>query len=499
MSPNSQVGGGTILRIGVTWDGSVTNSGCTMPENNCPPDVLISGTCDGGYWVVGVFCSPLAASEIPSGDFSDCDMHNAIDLTDDNAGPNNIDSNTPSGQTGTSYDTCTTLVSLADIFGPLFGALPFNANCAADDAGTGGWADHWPLGHSSGTLTGPAPQTDTTTVFNPARPVQCPPDANDVANGATANTCDFVLFPVKLSSQCYNTHVVGTVCIPDTSQPDDGVTILNKDILSASFTYMTPPTPLPSAGYWLATAGGGVFNAGKAPALGHTSVPSSDPVVDIASTSDGRGYWLVTASGDVKAFGDAQVYGTLPGHGVTVSNITAIAPTGDNRGYWLIGRDGGEFAFGDAHFHGSLPGVGVHVDDIVGMVATANGGGYWIAGADGGVFAFGNAHFVGSLPSKGVVVDDIRTIVASPTRAGYMLAGADGGTFAFGTGLGFLGSLPGDGIHVDDIVGLALTPDKHGYWVAGSGGVTYSFGDAVNYAQPRGLNDDLPVVGIAST
>jgi outer membrane protein assembly factor BamB len=57
-------------------------------------------------------------------------------------------------------------------------------------------------------------------------------------------------------------------------------------------------TSFPPPGYWLATAGGAVFAAGQAPGLGRTQVASSDPVVGIASTADGRGYWLVTADGD---------------------------------------------------------------------------------------------------------------------------------------------------------------------------------------------------------
>jgi hypothetical protein len=512
-------------------------------------------------------------------------MHNAIDLTDDNAGPNNIDSNTPSGNAGTSYTTCTTFVSLMNLLGPLFGATPFNPNCASDDAGTGGWIDRWPLGKTSGTVSGPAPKSGSSTTFQPGKPVQCPPDKSDISAGATPNTCMFVVFPVAFSLKCYNIPLVTEACIPDSDLPNDGISILNKDVLSAKYTYVVPPTvtnvnpntgssaghglvtitgtgfalgsgttfafgpgdfatnvncasqttctastpphpigrvnvvatayglsssvdagdmysyvsPYPASGYWLATAGGSVFAAGQAPSLGGTADPATDPVVAITSTSHGRGYWLVTATGNVMAFGDAAVHGTLPGRGVSVDDIVAIAPTGDDRGYWLIGRDGGEFAFGDARFHGSLPGVRVHVRNVVGMAATADGGGYWIASSDGGVFAFGDAHFAGSLPRLGVHVHNVIAIVPSRSRAGYMLAGADGGTFAFGGGIPFFGSLPDDGIHVSDVIGLARTPDSGGYWVAGSAGVTYGFGDAQSFAQPSGLTDHLPVVGIAST
>jgi hypothetical protein len=215
----------------------------------------------------------------------------------------------------------------------------------------------------------------------------------------------------------------------------------------------TVEVPAPQ-GFSLATANGSVFPAGTAPALAGTHVPSSDPVVGIAASSDGKGYWLVTANGSV-------------------------------------------FAFGDAHYHGSLPGVGIHVTDIVGMVATANGGGYWLVGKDGGVFAFGDAHYVGSLPGLHVTVDDIVGMIPSPTRDGYVLVGADGGAFVFGTGVHFYGSLPGAGVAVSDIVGIALTPDDEGYWFAGSNGVTYPFGDGENLTVASAVKANLPVVGIA--
>jgi hypothetical protein len=281
------------------------------------------------------------------------------------------------------------------------------------------------------------------------------------------------------------------------------VTVTAFDIVSGGTpsraVLLTPAASLqpPSPGYWLATSNGAVFAAGGAPSLGGTEVPSTDPVVGIAATSDGKGYWLVTANGTVFPFGDAKAHGTLPGLGVQVTDVVAIAPTGDGGGYWLIGRDGGEFAFGDARYHGSLPGMGVHVTNVVGMVATSNGGGYWLVGSDGGVFAFGNARYVGSLPVIGVKATDIRAMIPSPTRGGYVLVGSDGGTFVFGSGVRYYGSLPGRGIHVSDIVGLALTPDSNGYWLAGADGATYAFGDGGVFGSPAGLSSDLPVVAIA--
>jgi hypothetical protein len=252
-------------------------------------------------------------------------------------------------------------------------------------------------------------------------------------------------------------------------------------------------------GFWLASADGSVFAAGSAPSLAGTRVPSSDPVVGIASTSDGKGFWLVTANGSVYSFGDARFRGSLPALGVHITDIVAIAPTGDGGGYWIIGRDGGEFAFGDAHYHGSLPGLRIKVTDVVGMVATSNGGGYWIVGSDGGVFAFGDTHYVGSLPGLGVHVDDVRAMIPAPSRDGYVLVGSDGGAFVLGTGVHYYGSLPGEHIHVTDIVGLALTPNTLGYWFAGASGSTYSFGNGENLAVPPSVRGGLPVVSIATS
>ena len=261
----------------------------------------------------------------------------------------------------------------------------------------------------------------------------------------------------------------------------------------------TPPFHLQitPAGFWLASAHGGVFPAGAALPFGGVNVPVTSPITGMASVPGGRGYWLVAENGAVFAKGAARFEGSLPGRGVVVGDIVAIAPTEDGRGYWLIGRDGGEFAFGDARYHGSLPAVGVHVRDIVGMVATADGGGYWLVGSDGGVFAFGDAKYTGSLPGAGVRVADITAIARSAAGMGYLLVGRDGGTYVFGGGLRFAGSLPGRGVHVSDVVSVAVTPDGGGYWLAGSDASVYAFGDAVSFPVPSGVRAELPIVAIA--
>ena len=66
----------------------------------------------------------------------------------------------------------------------------------------------------------------------------------------------------------------------------------------------------------------------------------------------------------------------------------------------MVAKDGGIFSFGDVHFYGSLPGLGLSVTDVIGTAATPTNKGYWIAEADGAVHAFGDAqNFGGYAPS----------------------------------------------------------------------------------------------------
>jgi hypothetical protein len=252
-------------------------------------------------------------------------------------------------------------------------------------------------------------------------------------------------------------------------------------------------------GYWLVTREGSVYALGAAVYEGGLRTTSTDPVVGIANSPDGKGYFLATSNGTVDAFGDVKSYGDLPAKGITRTNIVTIVATEDGNGYWLVGADGEVYSFGDAPFYGSLLTLPkpVYVSNIVGMVACAGDAGYLLIGSDGGVFAFGRTHFYGSLPGIGVKVDDIRGILPSTTNTGYVLVGADGGAFVFGSGTRFYGSLPGRGIVVSDIVGLAITPDGGGYYMAGSNGAVYGFGDAIVDASPPGLSASLPVAAIA--
>ena len=65
-------------------------------------------------------------------------------------------------------------------------------------------------------------------------------------------------------------------------------------------------------------------------------------------------------------------------------DIRAILPASAGTGYVLVGRDGGAFVFGKGvDYHGSLPGEGVTASDIVGIALTPDNGGYFMAASNG--------------------------------------------------------------------------------------------------------------------
>ncbi|HTZ07650.1 MAG TPA: hypothetical protein VMB72_01180 [Acidimicrobiales bacterium] len=152
--------------------------------------------------------------------------------------------------------------------------------------------------------------------------------------------------------------------------------------------------------------------------------------VGLAATPDGAGYWLASADGGVFAFGDAGFYGSMAGQHLG-AEVAGIAATPDGRGYWLVASDGGIFAFGDAAFDGSMGGRRLSAP-IVGITATPDGHGYWEVASDGGIFAFGDAPFRGSTGGH-VLAAPVVSMSAPPSSvAGYWLAAADGGIFSFG-------------------------------------------------------------------
>jgi hypothetical protein len=287
---------------------------------------------------------------------------------------------------------------------------------------------------------------------------------------------------------------VGLSPVEMTDSAGDHVIAYPSTISHNSFTvtYKAPPgsggsgTGPPGPGYNLVGSDGGVFvfgggYYGSLPGLGvHV-----DDVTGMVGTAKDNGYFLVGEDGGVFAF-HAPFANSLPGIGVHVDDIVGIVPTLDDRGYFLVGRDGGVFSF-NAPFENSLPGVGVSVDDIVGIAATSDDKGYWLVGSNGDVYAFGDAHYSGNAPVGAV------GITATHDGGGYWVVGADGSVSAFGDA-GNYGDLPVLGVSVDDIVGIVVSHDSAGYNLIGSDGGVFSFGDAVNKGSLPGLGvsvDDI--------
>jgi hypothetical protein len=248
-----------------------------------------------------------------------------------------------------------------------------------------------------------------------------------------------------------------------------------------------PPPPAPSPnGYDLVGSDGGVFVFGggfygSLPGLG---VRVNDITGMVPTTTD-TGYFLVGSDGGVFAF-NAPFANSLPGIGVHVADIVGMVPTVSDQGYFLVGRDGGVFSF-NAPFENSLPGLGIHVDDIGGIAATPDDRGYWLVGSNGAVYAFGDAHFYGSAPPGAV------GITATRDGGGYWVVGANGAVTPFGDA-GNFSDLPAIGVAVFDIVGIVVSPDSRGYNLIGSDGGVFSFGDAVYKGSLPGLGvhvDDL--------
>jgi NlpC/P60 family len=254
-------------------------------------------------------------------------------------------------------------------------------------------------------------------------------------------------------------------------------------------TFPTSPTP---NSYDLVGSDGGVFAFGgdfygSLPGLG----VRVNNITGIEPTANDTGYFLVGSDGGVFAF-NAPFVNSLPGIGVRVNDIAGIVPTVNDQGYFLVGRDGGVFSF-NAPFENSLPGLGVHVNDITGIAATPDDNGYWLVGADGAVYAFGDAQFHGTAPAGAV------GITATHDGGGYWVVGADGTVTPFGDA-GNFSDLPALGVTVSNIVGIVVSSDSHGYNLIGSDGGVFSFGDAVNKGSLPGLGIHVSnVVGAVPT
>ena len=233
-----------------------------------------------------------------------------------------------------------------------------------------------------------------------------------------------------------------------------------------------PFAPPAQAGYWLASARGGVFAYGNAHYYGSTR-RLTQPIVGMAVTPVGHGYWLVNRNGAVFAFGDAKPHGSAA-H--LAQPVVGMAPTQSGKGYWLATRSGNVLPFGDASALGSMVTMQL-TRTIVGIAPTSSGNGYWLVSRDGGVFPFGDAKWHGSVRG-GHLKFPIVAIVASPSGNGYWLAQRNGHVFAFGDARSYGSRQHAKG---EPIVALTRTTTGHGYWLIGQHGQISSFGDAQLY------------------
>ncbi len=240
-------------------------------------------------------------------------------------------------------------------------------------------------------------------------------------------------------------------------------------------------SPIPT-NFWLATATGGVYAMGGAPALGSPGPAIAKPIVGITPTQSGKGYWLVASDGGIFSYGDAPFYGSTGGVHLN-QPIVGMAPTPDGGGYWLVAADGGIFSFGDAPFYGSTGNV--HLDKpIIGMAPTPDGKGYWLFASDGGIFTFGDAAFYGS--TGGVhLAQPIVAMTPTPDGAGYWMVASDGGIFTFGDAA-FYGSMGGSP-SPEPTERIVTTASGHGYWIFDQNGTANPFGDASGTPPTVGL------------
>ena len=215
-------------------------------------------------------------------------------------------------------------------------------------------------------------------------------------------------------------------------------------------------------GYWLLSAGGGVFTYGDAAFFGSAGGSGSwFPYVGLAATSDGAGYWIASIDGAVQSYGDAGAVSEYITPSAPVAGMAAAAGT---PGFWLVAADGGVFSFNGASFYGSL-GAKRLTSAVVGMASTPDGRGYWLVGADGGVFSFGDAGFFGSMGGRRLS-QPVVGLASTPDGDGYWLVGADGGIFSFGDAV-VHGSTGADAPGArTPVVGMATTKDGGGYWLA---------------------------------
>jgi hypothetical protein len=279
------------------------------------------------------------------------------------------------------------------------------------------------------------------------------------------------------------TDTLGDVYVGDT---------FNNVVEKVTGAFAPLPTPTATTGYWMVGADGGVFSFGPSFYGSTGSLKLNQPVVAMASSSDGQGYWFVAKDGGIFAYGDARFRGSVPGTGVSVTNVVGLAADNATGGYWVVGSDGGVYAFG-APFEGSLPALGIHASNIVGIAATADSKGYYLVSSSGAVYAFGDASYQGGASTVAHLNAPIVGIGVDATTGGYWEAGSDGGIYAYDAP--FYGSAGALKLN-QPIVGLSPTTTGSGYYLLASDGGVFSYG-APFMGSMGGSHLNAPMVGIA--
>jgi cell wall-associated NlpC family hydrolase len=239
----------------------------------------------------------------------------------------------------------------------------------------------------------------------------------------------------------------------------------------------------PTDGYWVVNSTGAVGAAGGAPVLGslrqHQRLDRS--VVGMAATPDGQGYWLATAGGGVFSFGDARFFGSASSLRMlhaSAGRVVGIAAAPGGHGYWLAAANGEVYSYGSARYLGvaDLRGRGY----VVGIAASPHGMGYWLATSKGEVYSFGTARYHGGAARAG---RHVVSITATPQGGGYWLTSAGGAVMPFGDAADRGAAAPST--RSAPIVGMAALLDGRGYWVANRQGTAYGYGAGSRTAAAR--------------
>lgn len=265
------------------------------------------------------------------------------------------------------------------------------------------------------------------------------------------------------------------------------------------------------SGYWVVNRAGGVGAGGGAPELGGLArhMRLSEPVVGMAATPDGKGYWLATAGGNVFNFGDARLFGrAAPAEVQRVGHMVGMAATIDGKGYWLVSSQGRVLNFGDARPFGSLRLAQLVAADmsVTGITATPQGGGYWVVGSNGRIFCFGDAH---CYSRHTAAAPKVVGLAPTPAGKGYWLATSTGQVLAFGdaplrrsAGRAGVNAPGGRGRARMDlarapgapVVGIAASRTGAGYWLANGNGSTLGFGRPAAAATAQDLAEQAVAI-----